>query len=73
MTQALIDASLMQFFLYVLKDEAIVFHTQLMHGLVPWWRSADHQLLPDDEAKTVPSSWSEVKLALNLRTFPRTP
>ena len=63
MTEDLIDASLMQFFLYVLKDEAIVFHTQLMSGLVPWRRSSDHTLLSDDKAKAIPMSWPEVKLA----------
>ena len=49
----------MQCFLYVVKDKAIVFRTQLMRDFVPWRRSAHHQLLPDNEAKTVPSSWSE--------------
>lgn len=58
-TGNLIDASLMQFFLYVLKDEAIVFHTQVVSRLVSWRRSADHKLLPDDEAKSVPKSWSD--------------
>ena len=61
-TENLIHASLMQFFLYALKDEAIVFHTQLMSGLVPWRCSADHKLLPDDEANAVQKSWSEIKL-----------
>ena len=34
-----------------------------MHALAPRRCSADHQLLPDDEAKAIPTSWSEVKLA----------
>lgn len=61
MTENLIDASL-QFLSHVLKDEPIMFHTHLMPGLVPWRRSANNKLLPDDVAKTVPKSWSEVKL-----------
>ena len=63
MTEGLIDTSLMPFFLYVIKDKTIVFHTQLMSSLVPWRRSADLKLLPDDEAKSIPTSWSQVKLA----------
>ena len=34
-----------------------------MSALVPWRRSSDHTLLPDDEAKAIPTSLSEVKLA----------
>ena len=65
-TDELVDSCFMQYYLYVLKEEAIVFHTQLMNGLliVLWRRGVDHQLLPDDEAKAVPKSWAEVKLAL---------
>lgn len=50
------------FFPYVLKDEALVLHPQLMPGLVSWHRSADHELLPDEEAKSIPTSRSEVQL-----------
>ena len=40
--------------MYAPKDEAIVYHTQAMRGLVPWRCRTDRHLLPDDEAKVVP-------------------
>ena len=73
MTDELVDSCLMQYFMYVLKEEAMVFHTQLINGLVPWRGGDDHQLLPDDEAKVVPMSWAESSWPLSPRTCPRTP
>ena len=63
-TEDMIDDLLITYFIFVLKDEAIQFYTQLVGGQVPWRRSADgDRQLSDTESSAKPISWSEMKTA----------
>ena len=60
----MVDYLLITYFIFVLKDEAIHFYTQLVGGQVPWRRSADEdRQLSDTESSAKPTSWSEMKTA----------
>ena len=63
-TEDMIDGSLMTYFIFVLKVEAIQFYTQLVGSRVTWRRSSDGtQPLSDADSSAKPTSWSEMKLA----------
>ena len=63
-TDDMIDRLLMAYFIFVSKDEAIQFYTQLVGSQVPWRRSSDGtQPLSDAESSAKPTSWSEMTLA----------
>ena len=63
-TEDMIDDLLMTYFIFVLKDEAIQFYTQLVGDQVPWRRSADgDRQLSDTESSAKPTSWAEMKTA----------
>ena len=63
-TEDMIDDLLITYFIFVLKDEAIQFYTQLVGGQVPWRRSADgDRQLSDTNSSAKPTSWSEMKTA----------
>ena len=63
-TEDMIDGLLITYFIFVLKDEAIQFYTQLVGGQVPWRRSADgDRQLSDTESSAKTTSWSEMKTA----------
>ena len=60
----MIDGLMMAYFIFVLKDEAIQFYTQLVRGQVPRRRSEDRtKQLSDAESSAKPTSWSEMKIA----------
>ena len=63
-TEDMIDGLLVTYFIFVLKDEAIHFYTQLVGGQVSWRRSAyGANQLYDAVSSAKRTSWSAMKLA----------